>query len=329
MKKSLISLVIPVYNEEEGVEQFHNSLLMPEIVKLQGEYDFAVIYINDGSRDNSLSITQEIAAKNTQVKVVSLSRNFGKEIATTAGIHAAEGSDAVICLDADGQHPPALIGEFIKKWEAGAKVVTGVRKSNQNEGFVKKFGSKVFYKLFNSFSGSRYKMIPGSTDFRLIDKLVRAEFLHFTERNRITRGLIDWLGFKTDYVYFDSPERLAGEASYKTSALAALAINSFISLSTKPLLISGYLGVFILTLSVIAGLFIIIEQYVLGDPLGLNITGSAQLGIFLSCLVGIVLISQSIISIYLSHIHSQTQGHPLFVIDKSESVNLTENDDAR
>ena len=321
-----ISIVIPVFNEQAGIEEFHYNIIAPEIEKLQDKSNFSIVYVNDGSRDDSLKLLQSIASKDDRVSVVSLSRNFGKEIATTAGIHAASGSDAVVCLDADGQHPPALLGDFIAKWEAGAKVVVGVRESNQNEGFVKKQGSKLFYRLFNSFSGSRYKMVPRSTDFRLIDKLVVAEFLHFTERNRITRGLIDWLGFKTDYIYFDSPERLAGKATYKTSDLAALAINSFISLSTKPLLISGYIGAFIFIVSVIAGLFIIIEQYLMGDPLGLDVTGAAQLGIFLSCLVGIVLISQSIMSIYLSHIHTQTQGRPLFVIDKSESVNLRSDD---
>ncbi len=320
-----ISLVIPVYNEEEGIDTFHSSILMPEVVKLRKNFIVTIIYINDGSKDDSLSLLQRIAYKDSRVRVISLSRNFGKEIATTAGIYAASDSDAVICLDADGQHPPELLKEFIDKWQSGAKVVTGVRKSNQKEGFVKKIGSKIFYKLFNSLSESRYNMVPGSTDFRLIDKIVQEEFIRFTERNRITRGLIDWLGFKTDYVMFDAPERLAGKASYKASDLTKLAINSFISLSTKPLLISGYLGAFIFTLSTIAGLFIIVEQYLLGDPMNLAITGSAQLGIFLSCLVGLVLISQAIISIYLSHIHAQTQGRPLFIVDTSESVNIRKN----
>jgi glycosyltransferase involved in cell wall biosynthesis len=154
-----------------------------------------------------------IAQRNPKVKIVNLSRNFGKEIATTAGIHHALG-DATIIMDGDGQHPPAILPEFIKKWKAGAQVVIGVRDSNQKEGLIKKWGSKIFYRLFNSTSGT--EIVPRSTDYRLIDKTVRFEFLRFTERHRISRGLIDWLGFRREYINFHAPERLAGQASYRT-----------------------------------------------------------------------------------------------------------------
>ena len=318
--KPTVTLVIPAYNEQEGILDFHKRILMPAIKKLK-EVKSEIIYVNDGSSDNTLALLQSIAVKDKQVKVVNLSRNFGKEIATTAGIFQAT-TDAIICLDADGQHPPQILGEFIDKWINGAKVVVGIRNSNTDEGIIKKYGSIAFYWLFNKYAGSKQKIIPRSTDYRLIDKQVQQEFMKFSERNRITRGLIDWLGFRRDYVYFDSPARLAGEASYKTNDLARLAANTFISLSVKPLLVSGYIGFTIFVLSLLAGLFVIIEQYILSDPLLLNITGSAQLGIFISCLVGILLISQSMISIYLSHIHAQTQNRPLFVIDKSESLNL-------
>ncbi|MET1033307.1 MAG: glycosyltransferase family 2 protein [Candidatus Saccharimonadales bacterium] len=313
----LLSVVVPMYNESEGAILFHSSLL--PAVKKATSNSFEIIYVNDGSRDETLDILTKLAKNETTIRVINLSRNFGKEIATTAGISVARGQ-ATIIMDGDGQHPPTLISEFIKKWQFGAQVVVGVRSSNQKEGIVKKWGSKVFYKIFNSASGS--EIIPHSTDFRLIDKVVQTEFLRFSERQRITRGLIDWLGFKRDYITFDAPARLAGEASYKTSQLVKLAMNSFISLSLKPLYFFGWIGVVITCLSLLVGTFIVVEQVILGDPLALSFTGTALLGIFTSFLIGLVLTSQGIIAIYLSHVHGQTQERPLFVIDKNNSTNL-------
>lgn len=318
----LLSVVVPMYNESEGVDLFHYKILLPELKKA-AKNSFEIIYVNDGSKDNTLELLTKIAKSDTSVRVVNLSRNFGKEIATTAGISVASGK-ATIIMDGDGQHPPAHIGEFLEKWRNGAQVVVGIRTSNQKEGLVKKWGSKIFYKLFNSISGS--EIVPRSTDYRLIDRIVRNEFLRFSERQRITRGLIDWLGFKRDYVEFHAPARIAGEASYKTSQLVRLALNSFVSLSLKPLFIFGWSGVAITSLSLIAGITIFVEQILLGDPLTLNITGSALLGIFISFLVGIVLISQGVMAIYLSHVHGQTQDRPLFVIDTTTSVNVGSNE---
>jgi dolichol-phosphate mannosyltransferase len=311
-----------MYNEEEVLNNFHD-LLLRQVKKASGD-SFEIIYVNDGSKDSTLSILSTIAAKDKKIKVVNLSRNFGKEIATTAGISVATG-DATIIMDGDGQHPPALIAEFINRWRRGAQVVVGVRNSNQAEGIVKKWGSKLFYKLFNSTSGS--EIVPRSTDFRLIDRSVRTEFLRFTERQRITRGLIDWLGFKRDYIYFDAPARMAGEASYKTRQLIKLAMNSFVSLSLAPLFFFGWIGIAITSLSLLSGIFILVEQFALDDPLNLNFTGSALLGILISFLIGLVLTSQGIIAVYLSHVHGQSQERPLFVIDSAHSIGIDVNDD--
>jgi len=314
----LISVVIPVFNESEGIEIFHNEYLIPELKKIK-KYSFEIIYVNDGSRDNSLELISKIARNNKQVKIVNLSRNFGKEIATTAGINFASG-EATIIMDSDGQHPPKSINDFINKWETGAQVVIGIRGSNQKEGFVKKLGSKAFYRLFNSTSDS--KIVPRSTDFRLIDKVVKTEFLKFTERQRITRGLIDWLGFRREYINFDAPARIAGEASYKTSQLVKLAVNSFISLSLRPLFFFGWVGAIITASSFLLGSFIVVEQVIMHDPLKLAISGTAMLGLFTSFMVGLVLISQAMMAVYLSHVHAQTQNRPLFVVDTSNSIGL-------
>jgi dolichol-phosphate mannosyltransferase len=316
----LLSVVIPAYNEAAGIEHFHNKLLLPAVKKAAKKYE--IIYVNDGSKDDTLAILTKFSQKNPSVKIVNLSKNFGKEIATTAGLSVASG-DATIIMDADGQHPPELMTQFIEKWNEGAQVVVGVRGTNQKEGFVKKYGSKVFYRLFNSMSGA--EIVPRSTDYRLIDKAVLLEFNRFTERHRITRGLIDWLGFTRDYIEFDSPARIAGEASYKTSQLIGLALNSFVSLSLKPLFFFGWVGAFITAGSLLLGIFIFVEQVLLHDPLRLGFTGPAMLGIFMSFLIGLVLISQAIMATYLSHVHTQTQDRPLFVIDKKKSVGISKN----
>lgn len=313
----MLSVVIPAYNESEGIEIFHNTLLHPELANLNEPSE--VIYVNDGSRDDTLKKLLAIAKKDKTVRVVNLSRNFGKEIATTAGISQSAG-DAVIILDADGQHPPELIQQFVKKWRNGAQVVIGIRASNQKEGLVKKLGSRLFYRLLNSYSDAT--MVPRSTDFRLIDREVVSEFLKFTERNRITRGLIDWLGYERDYITFNSPARLAGEASYTFNKLVKLALNSITSLSIKPLFMFGWVGLIIIVLSLISGLFVVVEQFILRDPLRLHFSGSAMLSLFIAFLVGLILISQAVFSVYISHIYAQTQERPLFVINHKNSHKL-------
>ncbi|MES2876025.1 MAG: glycosyltransferase family 2 protein [Patescibacteria group bacterium] len=313
-----ISIVVPAHNEAEGIQTFHNKMLMPSIRKLSmGNYE--VIYINDGSTDNTLDLLSQIASKNKHIKVVNFSRNFGKELAITAGIAEASG-DAVIIMDSDGQHPPELIGDFVEKWLAGAQVVIGVRGDDKHEGIVKRYGSRFFYSLFNKLSGT--KIVPRSTDYRLLDKQVREEFLKCDERQRITRGLIDWLGFRREFIDFSPHERIAGSASYSNKKLIKLALNSFTSLSLRPLIMLSWLGAGVVLLSLAIGMFVVVEQLILGDPLGLNITGSGLLGIFVTFLVGVILVSQGILAVYLSHMYEQSQARPLYIIDRSTSANL-------
>ncbi|MCL2444902.1 glycosyltransferase family 2 protein [Candidatus Saccharibacteria bacterium] len=309
-----LSVVVPVFNEEAGIEHFHDEMLMPVVKNLEVK-SVEVIYVNDGSRDRTLEKLQRMAKKDERVKVVSFVRNFGKEVALAAGIEAASG-DAVLTIDADGQQPPEIIPEFVEKWEAGAKVVTGVRKHFQKHGLVAKLGSKLFYFLMKRMGT---ETVPGSTDFRLIDKVVKEEYCRLTERNRITRGLIDWMGFPQEYVYYVYGNRHAGKANYKFWKLAKLAIDSFISLSIRPLLFLGWMGMIITFLSGVLGVFVIVQQLIMGDPLGLNWTGPTMLAIFITFLVGMVLISQAVVALYISHIYAETQGRPLYILDREGS----------
>lgn len=316
-KKPLISIVVPVHNEAAGIEWFHGELV--DVLEKLKAYAFEILYINDGSTDGSLEKLHLLpAATNVNCTIIDLSRNFGKEAALSAGIASSQG-EAVLSLDADGQHPIEYIAAFIEAWAGGAEVVVGVRGKNEKEGFVKRYGSKVFYSAFNKLSG--VEIVPKSTDFRLIDRKVANTFNSLRENNRITRGLIDWLGYKRSYIYFDAKARQFGQATYTFSKLVQLAVNTFISLSAVPLFIAGYLGLAFICLSVLAGLFVLIEQVLLGDPMQLAISGTAMLGLLIIFLVGAILSAQGLIGLYIARILSESQGRPLYIIREARSTN--------
>ncbi len=306
----LISLVIPLFNEGAGIKQFHAELV--KTIAPLTDYGFEIIYCDDGSTDGSRDIVATLAAKDSRIKVVALSRNFGKEYALTAGIKQADGN-AVISLDADGQHPVELIPRFIQAWQAGSQVVIGVRNQTGRR-------SAAFYSLFNRVSGEA--LISGGTDFRLINRAVREAFLQLQEGGRVTRGWIDWLGFSPTLIPFDVKVRSHGTPTQSTKKLIQLAIHSFVSLSNVPLYIFGFVGIGITLLSSLLGTAVIIEQLLMGDPLKWKFTGTAMLGILILFLVGIILLSQGILAIYISAIYRENKRRPLYIVDRERSVGL-------
>jgi dolichol-phosphate mannosyltransferase len=307
MKK--ISLVIPVYNESENLK-WHHDRIQGFFKKNKQSYE--VIYVDDGSSDNSLEILKSLSESSpNSTKFMSFSRNFGKEAATSAGLSAAKG-DAAVIMDADGQHPIELIETFLNLWREGNEVIIGVRTGNNGEGFIKKFGSKLFYSVLRIIGGKT--VVSGTTDFRLIDRKVIDEFNKLTERNRVTRNLLDWLGYRRVEVPFEAAERHAGTAAYSFSKLFKLAVDGIISHSTRPLKLIAVLGLFISIFSGLTGILLAFQEYVLGDPLSLSISGAALLAIFVTLLVGIVLICQGLIGLYIESVYYETQNRPLFVI---------------
>jgi dolichol-phosphate mannosyltransferase len=316
--RSKLSIVVPLYNESATLRPFHKSLL-----KVLGnlKLPYELIYCDDGSNDNTSEIAVELCADNSSVKLIKFSRNFGKESALSAGIKAATGN-AIISIDGDGQHPVEVIPEFVKLWHSGAQTVIGVRDNTKHAGQFKRFSSWAFYKIFNKITDQ--ELTQGSTDFRLIDRSVQQEFLKLEETDRITRGLIDWLGFRREYVYFTPKPREEGSSSYSHSKLIKLAMNSFVSLTPRPLFIFGYLGCFITLGALIVGCAVFIEQILFGDPWHWKFTGTAMLGILTVFLVGLVLLSQSILALYISHAHNQTLRRPLYIIDHAGSHGIKE-----
>lgn len=307
----LLSIIIPVYNEADSLPKIYEQLLAVTS-KLTDSFEY--IFVDDGSSDKSSQLLANLEVANSQVRVIEFSRNFGKEIAVTAGLNLAVGQAAII-MDADLQHPVGLIPEFIAKWRAGAEVVVGVRQRYGHESIQKRFNSWLFYKLMAKMSDT--SITPRATDYRLLDRQVIDAFNELHERNRLTRGLIDWLGFRRDYLYFKSSDRLYGHPSYKFSKLFGLAINSFVSHSVFPLRLAGWLGIIITTLAGLTGVFMFVDKVPLHDSLRLNFSGPAMLAVLNMFWIGIVLISLGLVALYIASIHAEVIDRPLYVVRKS------------
>jgi dolichol-phosphate mannosyltransferase len=281
------------------------------LAPLESRYAFEILFVNDGSRDGTAGEIEKLAKEDPRVRFVDFSRNFGKEIATTAGINRCMG-DACIMIDADLQHPIERLPEFLGKWEEGSEVVVGVRKKSKSDSWVKVQGSKLFYALINRIADM--KIVPNSTDFRLLDRVVIDEFNRFTETRRLTRGLIDWLGFSRTYIHFDANERLHGEATYGFWKLVGLAFSSFVSLSLFPLKLAGWLGIAITFASGAGGLYILLGKYLFHSGFALTFSDAENLAIFIVFLVGIILMSIGLLSLYIANIHIEVIERPLYVV---------------
>jgi glycosyltransferase involved in cell wall biosynthesis len=310
-----LSVVVPVYNEAEGIQIFY-AMLDKELKKLPLE-SYEVVLVNDGSSDKTELELKNIAGKYPEATALNLTRNFGKEAALSAGLHQAKG-ECVVTLDADGQHPPEKISELLGIYLQGYDMVVGVRTENIDERSFKKLGNKMYYRLLKLIGISHLQ--PRVTDFRVMSRQVVDSFTVFTERRRITRGLLDWMGYNTAYVEFEAPGRLVGTATYSMKKLTYLAIDSILSNSRKPLAISIILGIFMMVTSMFGLFFVVIETYLLKDALNLNFTGTAVLILAALFMIGVLLISQGISSLYLARIYEETQQRPLYIIQSEKGI---------
>jgi dolichol-phosphate mannosyltransferase len=306
----MISIVVPVHNEADNILPLHAALTRTW-TGLAARYDYELLFVNDGSSDTTGAVLQSLADTDGRVRYVEFSRNFGKELATTAGLHHARG-EATLIMDGDLQHPPELIPTFIDHWERGADIVVGVRDRSHHAGWAKTVGSRLFYRIMGMIGDK--SMIPHATDFRLLDRAVVDVFNRFTERNRITRGLLDWMGFERVLVPFTADPRRNGTPSYNVFRLTRLAFHSFVSLSLFPLKLAGYLGLLITFCSGGLGLFILFNQYVFDRPVNFVFSGAGSLAVFNSFLIGIVLICLGFIALYIANIHQEVINRPMYVV---------------
>jgi dolichol-phosphate mannosyltransferase len=312
-KLKLISILTPVYCEEKNIKPFYEAVC--EIAAQLSQYSWEFVFVNDGSKDNTYAMLSVLAARDYRCKIIDLSRNFGKEIALSAGITLATG-DAVICIDSDLQHPPNRIPEMLKAWENGAEVVEMVRKKTENEPFMRILGSRAFYMILNRLSDVR--IIPQTTDFRLLDRKVVEALSRIDEKQRMFRGLVDWAGFRKVQLEFVANMRNAGVSVYSYSKLINLALDSFISYSSLPLKLIGLLGVLITFFCTVLLTFMLLATAVASGIFAFTTLAFVVVGNTL--LIGIVLCALGLMSLYLSKIYAEVQNRPLFLV--RETLNI-------
>ena len=304
MKK--ISIVIPVHNEEGNISLMYQRI-QAVFSKLEN-YTFEIIFVNDGSRDNSQMILEKLSHEFVNVKFIEFSRNFGHQPAVKAGLDVAEGN-AVISMDADLQHPPELIPKLIQKWEEGYDVVLTNRKYPKEISFFKKKTSEIFYKFLSRISDVDLKN-GGGSDFRLMDANVVQSFRNFTEDDLFLRGLTSWMGYKQTTINFIAGARNAGESSYNIKKMMKFAFTGITAFSVKPLYLAAYLGFMFSALSVLGYGIYVIESFVSGT----EISGWASLIMTIVFFGGLQLIILGIFGIYLGKIFKQVKERPNYII---------------
>ncbi len=306
MKK--VSVVIPMYYEEEVANECYTR--MKKVLEELKNYEHELIFVNDGSKDKTLPILEEIAQKDNNVKVISFSRNFGHQAAVTAGLKKVTG-DAIVIIDADLQDPPELIPEMLKLWEDGNEVIYGKRKTREGESHFKLFTAKMFYKTLNALSDVE---IPKDTgDFRLVDRKVVDTINSLPEHNKFLRGLFSWVGYKQIPYEYERKERFAGTTKYPLKKMLKLASDGIIGFSTKPLKIVGALGILSIVFS-----FIILIYALISFAFKLNnlSSGWTSLMVAITFFAGVQLLSIWIMSEYVGRIYDETKKRPQYIIDK-------------
>ncbi|HFO1051190.1 glycosyltransferase family 2 protein [Bacillus cereus group sp. MYBK111-1] len=314
--QKLISVVVPMYFEEEVAQECYNRL---KSVMLQNNINYEFVFVNDGSTDRTMEILSEIAANDYRTKIVNFARNFGHQVAVTAGIAAAKG-DAIVIIDADLQDPPEVIPELIAKWEEGYEVVYAKRKQRKGETWFKLLTAKYFYKFLNYMSDID---IPKDTgDFRIIDRKIADVFNQMTERNRFIRGMMSWVGFRQTYVEYERDERFAGETKYPLKKMIKFASDGIIAFSTKPLRIVMSLGLLSVLISIIVLLYTITVK-VFGHG---TQTGWASIMVAITFFSGIQLLGLGIIGQYIARIYDESKNRPIYIV--KETINIDEEETA-
>ena len=314
--ENLISIVVPVYNEEESVGHFAAAIRAAITESWPaGEIAprFEIVFVDDGSRDATAAILKAMCRVNHTIKLVSLSRNFGKEAALSAGLKAATG-DAVIPMDVDLQDPPELIRPMIDKWQAGAKIVNAKRIDRQQDSFLKRMTSRLFYKTINALAEHPIAVDVG--DFRLLDRAAVDVLNEMTEGCRFNKGLFSWIGFRTETVEYARPARHAGSTKWRVSRLASLALDGITASTTFPLRVWTMIGASI-SLAAFAYAAFLIAYTIIS---GVETPGYASLMVAVLLLGGLNLFSLGLMGEYVGRIAVQVRGRPLYVI--SETVGI-------
>lgn len=301
-----ISVIIPIYNEESNLDELYNRL-EKSVLKVSSNYE--ILFVNDGSIDNSLEKIKEFAGKNKNVRYLSFSRNFGHQIAISAGIDKCSG-DTVIIIDGDLQDPPELILDLYKKHKEGYNVVYAKRKTRKGENLFKKITAKFFYRILSKITSVNIPLDTG--DFRLIDDKILKSLKLMPEKHKFIRGQISWLGFKQTFIEYDRDSRKHGETKFTYRKMMNFAIDGITSFSAFPLKIVTFLGFIISLFSLIVILYAIYSKFILDRV----ITGWTSLIISTMFIGGVQLLSIGIIGEYISRINSEVKNRPLYIVEE-------------
>ena len=298
----LLSIVVPVYNEVDNIRKFYTTV--KEVLATM-DYDHEIIFVDDGSSDDSAGMLRHIGQEDPKVKVLLLARNFGHQLALTCGLDYAKG-DAVITMDGDMQHPPELIPELVKHWEAGADVVRTIRDSTEDASWAKSFTSKYYYKVLNRLAN--VPIVEGGSDFRLMNRKSLETLKHFREHGRFLRGIVGDLGFVQHEFHFVAPPRFAGTSKFSVKKMMRFALDGITAFSRVPLRLALYIGLLCGLLSLVMIGHILFVHFFSDNV----ISGWSSLGVAIFFLGGVQLVGIGIIGEYVGRIFEEVKQRPLY-----------------
>jgi len=299
-----ISIVTPFYNEEEGLDEYFEA-----VETVLSEYDYEIVCVDDGSSDYTLVGLIKRQQESPKIRVVELSRNFGKEAALTAGLASCRG-DCVVIIDADLQDPPSLIPSMIEKWKEGAEVVLAKRSSRDTDTAMKRLSAVWFYKIYNKFAD---QPIPENVgDFRLLDRKVLDVVNSLGESNRFMKGILSWPGFSVEIIEFERPDRTSGGTKWSYRKLFKLSADGIFAFSTVPLRLATLIGLLTSAIALVYASFVVVKTMILG----IDQPGYASLMVVTLTLSGMILVSLGFIGEYLGRIYNEVKGRPIYVVKK-------------
>lgn len=308
MKK--ITVIVPCYNEEEALHYYYEE--MSRVMTLMNQYDFELLFINDGSKDNTLQVIKQLADNDERVRYVSFSRNFGKEAAMYAGFENSTG-DYVCLMDADLQDPPKLLPEMVKAIEEeGYDSVATRRVTRQGEPPIRSFFARMFYKMMNRISDT--ELMDGARDYRLMTRQFVNSLLDMKEYNRFSKGLFGWVGYTTKWIEFENVERVAGETKWSFWKLFIYAIDGIVAFSTAPLAIASVIGMLMLFVAFFFIIFIVVRTLMFGDP----VSGWPSLVCIITLIGGIQIFCVGILGQYLSKVYLETKNRPIYIVKEKK-----------
>ncbi len=304
----LFTAIVPCYNEEENITYFYDEFLKNKPYFEAHDLDYELIYVNDGSKDKTVEYVQELRKKDHRVRLVSFSRNFGKEAAMYAGLRAAKG-DYVAIMDADLQDPPSLLPEMFDWLSKGYDQAATRRVTRKGEPAIRSWFARRFYHLINRFS--KTEIVDGARDFRLMKRKVVDAILQVTEYNRFSKGIFSWVGYETKWIEFENVERAHGETKWNFWSLFVYAIDGIVAYSTVPLAIASVAGVVFCVIAFLALIFIWVRAMIFGDPT----PGWPSMVMIILLVAGIQLLALGIIGEYISKIYLEVKNRPIYLVD--------------